>query len=1039
MPGDEENTPTTPDAPDDPVVPKKPEPKEEGAKPKKPTDPIPDQADIENRKQLLTLSKQRIGRDPRPRSDRGRDFRPGGSGVPSAAERRKRFETGVCLTCGVVTVPTSDFLTVTFYNADMDDNKTGMQEADLKAESPSESGPPEKCTESEDSCWVAQLNSPPLDDEGGKETKSPKKSLGQMLSFSRGTSKSVKETSTKEPGILRSSKQLGKSNFAHREDCVHASKGNSSAPEESAPSVVTVPTSDFLTVTFYNADMDDNKTGMQEADLKAESPSESGPPEKCTESEDSCWVAQLNSPPLDDEGGKETKSPKKSLGQMLSFSRGTSKSVKETSTKEPGILRSSKRLRKSNFAHREDCVHASKGNSSAPEESGEFEDDSNKKQLPSVQSFSRRISQSFKEISTKEPRILRSSKRFATKWIEGRVHKESRSHSEESGTLEDNCITKEPLSVMEINTLIQTRQLLEAFEYIKDFEMELLAERDAKKYEDNPKEYRVKAKDIGLLYDHVSKVIWQIVQETLDLPSLDEKALTSLPTLIEKEEKAHPEASTVSCGAVALGSARNWRELWKAAVSQSVKGRVGKVPVSLKDDDESWLSVHLGFLRTAIREDLLKVKLHVQKCYPPDYNVCGMYVEAFHEALSVHLCGFLEDNSLTLSELCALLNWISNVYHSEEFLGHPDLKPDIKTEDLPSLLTPEALAKLKNDYIDSLKEKTKICLDNILALLAERKWDWEEDAKALQSQPSSLLSFHIQMMVAQHMKASGNICNSLEAATLEISLKEVTEFVPRFEKAFVEWDKENDHPQFVELMVAYINDFHDLMTGLKSNFSISCQELEKTLNDVMLRYQKYFLNKLRLKTQPMFKKILSKQWILRSETLDSFIMKALSVTEEFSKPLNHLKEPVHKDFLQEIHRYVVKEYITQTLKSKSKMRRRRWEEVSKLMKQDAAIIDNSMKHLGSSSDWLLPAIPHIADIIGEKKKQQVRECLKNLSRDYPDIRREHVLALLALRGWWPNTRQSVAHQIDGLSDGLQTASDRTLFAEIELPNTTQCF
>ncbi|KAL8168920.1 UNVERIFIED_CONTAM: hypothetical protein K2H54_024442 [Gekko kuhli] len=595
----------------------------------------------------------------------------------------------------------------------MDDNKTGVPEADTEVESP---GSPEKCMESEGSYCEAQLNSPPLNNEGEKETKTPKKAFARVLSFSRGIPKSIKEIPAKEPGIFRSSKRFSKTSFKQIEDHACASKGRSNVLEESGE--------------------------FKDDGIKKEPPSEhqkdpSGSPEKRTESEDSYCENQLNSPPLNNQGGKETTSPNKPLATVLSFSRGISKSVKAISVNEPGILRSSKR-----FANR---------------------------------SF---------------------------KWIEGHVHghKESRSTSEDSGKPEDKCVKKEPLSVMEINKLIQTRQLLEAFENIKGMEMELLAERDAKKYEDNPKEYTVKAKDVDLLYDHISKVIRQIVQETLDLPGIDEKALTTLVTLIEEEEKAHPEASepTISSRPAALGSARNWRQLWKEAVNQSAKGRVCDMPVPLKNNNQSWLSQHLAFFTTAVKEDLFKVKLHIQKCYPQDYNVCDTYVGAFHEALSVYLHDILEENSLTLSECHALFNWITNIYLSEEFLGHVDLKPEIKTEDLPSLLTPEALAKLKNDYINSVKEKTKEYLDNILGLQTGQ-WDSEGQPEAPPSQPCSSLSLDIQTevkyelewegvveivpgvcrMVGQHMKASGRICDRLEVAVLDVSLKEVLEFVPR--------------------------------------------------------------------------------------------------------------------------------------------------------------------------------------------------------------------------------------------------------------------
>lgn len=217
---------------------------------------------------------------------------------------------------------------------------------------------------------------------------------------------------------------------------------------------------------------------------------------------------------------------------------------------------------------------------------------------------------------------------------------------------------------MEINKLIQTRQLLPAIENIKGLELELLAEREAKKYDEDPKQYTVKAKDVDLLYDHISKVIWQIVQETLELPSTDEKALTSLAILIEEEEEVQPGASkaTDASEPAALSSARNWRQLWKEAVNQSAKGRVCRVPVASKDDNPSWLSEHLKFLTTAVKEDLLKVKLHIRRCYPRDYNICAMYVRAFHEALSLHLNDILEENSLGLKESYALLDWITNKY-----------------------------------------------------------------------------------------------------------------------------------------------------------------------------------------------------------------------------------------------------------------------------------------------------------------------------------------------------------------------------------------
>ncbi|XP_053140275.1 exocyst complex component 3-like protein 4 isoform X2 [Hemicordylus capensis] len=594
---------------------------------------------------------------------------------------------------------------------------------------------------------------------------------------------------------------------------------------------------------------------------------------------------------------------------------------------------------------------------------------------------------------------------------------------------------------MQINELIQKRQLLEAFENIRMLEMEVLAERDAKKYEENPKEYIMRAKDIDLLYDLVYKTIQCTVEETLDLPEVDAKALTSLVTLIEKEEKAHAKAAKIvvpSEPVDRLGSARNWRGLWKESVKESVERRVNKVEMPLKDCNASWLSVHLGYLKNVIRGDLKRIKHLVQKCYPQDYSVCETYLKAFHLALSFHLQSILENSHLEYNELHAVLLWVTQVYHSEDFLGHPDLQPDMKLEDLSDLLTSETLEKLKKDYVHSVKQKTKTHLDAILMLCKER-WVSEELPETSPSSFHSSLSFDIQTMIGEHMKASSSICKHLEKEVIGVSLKEVNEFIPRFGNKFLECSKARDSPQFVPFMVAYINSFHDLKMGLQTHFNSNCEELEKIVTDLTLKYMGRFLSKLRLATQQQFKKILSRAWIVSGGTPEPFIMKILLVIEDFSKHLIHLNEPIQEDFLNKVHKYVIQEYVTQTLKPRGRMKRSKREEVSIIMTQEATMIHNTMNELGSSSDWLSHAIPYIAKIIGEKKRHNIKGYIEDLFQKYPDIRKKHIVAVLALRRLRRNTRKFIPDDMDRSLEELPFGSDRRLFADIDLPITIRCF
>ncbi|XP_017663173.1 PREDICTED: exocyst complex component 3-like protein 4 isoform X2 [Lepidothrix coronata] len=556
-------------------------------------------------------------------------------------------------------------------------------------------------------------------------------------------------------------------------------------------------------------------------------------------------------------------------------------------------------------------------------------------------------------------------------------------------------IQGKPLSVMEINELIQKRQLLEAFASIKLLEDETISERNAEKYKDNPQELLRKSKDVNFLYNSIANAIQSIVEETLEASTVEETMLTSIVTLIAHEEAAHPNTDkAVHPGSDLLGRPRKWREMWREAINESAKKRVLKAPMASKEEDSSWLDLHLNFLQKLLREDLLKIKLSVKKCYPEEYQVCDTYVEAFHKAIASHL-QHLCQRLLDFNELYTLLNWVANTYHSELFLGHPDLKPEVKTENLSLLLTPADWDKLKNNYIASAKEKIKSYFGNILRLEVTEKWEKEVHSEVEENLYHALLSFDIQTIIGEHMKLSGAISRSLETKMLELCMTELLEFIPRFEKEFEKaWSTAQDSPIFAPYVVAYINSFHDLMSGLETEFEVDTEELQKILAALTRNFTNIFLTKLKTKTQ---------------------------------------------ELLREVHRYVVKEYITQVIKHRWRMNRETRQEVSKKMDLEARIFHNTLIDQGSDSDWLVPAIHHIAKIIKEKKKDKIKVYVKKLCQNYPDIRKDHILAILARRGLGRTRRAAILRQVCHVLESSSGGEGNTLFAEIDVPVVICCF
>ncbi|XP_030130907.4 exocyst complex component 3-like protein 4 isoform X1 [Taeniopygia guttata] len=629
-------------------------------------------------------------------------------------------------------------------------------------------------------------------------------------------------------------------------------------------------------------------------------------------------------------------------------------------------------------------------------------------------------------------------------WNAKRLLQTLRSYEENKPTIcnsvEKACeicepIEAKPLSVMEINELIQKRQLLEAFASIKLMEDETISERDSEKYSDNPQELVRKSKDVDLLYSSITNAIKSIVEGTLEDPTLQHTMLTSMVTLIALEEAAHSSTDNAARpGSDLLGRPRKWREQWREAVNESARKRVLKAPMASREETTSWLDLHLHFLQEHLREDLLKIKSSVKKCYPEEYQVCDTYVEAFHNAIASHLQE-LSQGPLDFHELYTLLDWVANTYQSEHFLGHPQLKPEVKTENLSLLLTPADWDKLKNDYITSAKGKIKSYFGNILRLEVTEKWEKEVHLEEKENLYHASLSFDIQTIIGQHVKLSGAISRSLETKMLELCMAELLEFIPRFEQEFMAWSTAQDSPIFVPYLVAYINNFHDLVSGLETVFKVNTEELQKILAALTRNFTNIFLTKLKTKTQPLLKKILTKNWILAVERPDSLA----SAVSQFSEHLQHMREPLGQELLHEVHKYVVKEYVTQIIKPRWKMNRETRQQVSRKMSLEAAIIHSALIDQGSHADWLLPIIDHIANIIGEKKKDKIKAYVKELCLDYPDIRKEHVLAILALRGLGRARRAAIFRQVRHAQESSDGGKGSTLFTEIDVPVICSCF
>lgn len=211
------------------------------------------------------------------------------------------------------------------------------------------------------------------------------------------------------------------------------------------------------------------------------------------------------------------------------------------------------------------------------------------------------------------------------------------------------------LTVMQISNLIKMEVLEEAHLNLLAMRQELQKEL-ATCGEDLPTDVVRKEQDLNLLYGDLRAKLTHIVRDSNLLPARNKPLLVYVARIIQEEEKRAKDPG---------GLPGSWKESWREAVVLGVQAKVESVHLDTKEQNISWLSLHLGLLGKAIVEDLEKVRRELRWSYPPSFKVFGTYVASYHRVVGQHLKK-LEQQAADVKDLYALLNWIINSYKRSE-------------------------------------------------------------------------------------------------------------------------------------------------------------------------------------------------------------------------------------------------------------------------------------------------------------------------------------------------------------------------------------
>ncbi|XP_069632063.1 exocyst complex component 3-like protein 2 [Haliaeetus albicilla] len=585
---------------------------------------------------------------------------------------------------------------------------------------------------------------------------------------------------------------------------------------------------------------------------------------------------------------------------------------------------------------------------------------------------------------------------------------------------------REPLSVLEILELIQRRELVAADEQIIALEAECMASSPSPV----PTAGR-QARDVALLYEALLAQLWAVVGEAVPA-GRPYPPLRSVIRVLEQEEVAdgrHPPGTP--------GRPRALRRRWQEAVGRAAGERLAQVAPA------AGLGARLAALAGRLVGDLGAVRCHVAPAYPPEYGAFGVYARGYHRALAQQL-GALAQRPLAVPDLYLLLDWHSNTY-PREVLGHPEVGALLQAQALGPLLPPETQRSLESSCIAAVKAKVEVAVAQELQLSEDT---WAEEASSEELQEG--LATRVTGLLRAHVDRAPQITPEFGMEMAHSLLGVLVAFLHSFQRKverFLEAPGEATPPDGATgRAIALVNCCPPFRTFAERLAQFGHPESEEprrqahaALDKVTRLCNHVLTQRLFEDLKPYFNKLMKRKWLTSSDAFDTIVMLITSFTQK----LRPLRPEPYQVLVSEVHRRVLIEYVRPLLQvrlvcTSAKMRAR----VAARLGDEARQLRELFSRLDSASPWLDSVVPRLRELLVLEDTAALQMEVGVLVRDFPDVRRKHVAAVLDVRGL---RSQAARQEILGVVQDLEQNEtepglprQRAFFSELTVAREVRC-
>ncbi|KAI4872743.1 hypothetical protein NFI96_026976 [Prochilodus magdalenae] len=508
-------------------------------------------------------------------------------------------------------------------------------------------------------------------------------------------------------------------------------------------------------------------------------------------------------------------------------------------------------------------------------------------------------------------------------------------------------------------------------------------------------------------YETLSMRIWLAVSNSFD--RRNQYALESAVTAIlqEEEQDQHwKEAGEKECPS---WRPMGYQDMHDIVIQSMVKKRIQQVDEEEQAEDK--LKKEISQMNMLIQDDMLQVVRDVQACYPPEFGICNMYAQLYHQAFSTKLRQLPRYN-IPIEECIFILKQISN--YSNKVLHQEELESYISSEALEPLLPAEDLKSLEEQYLSHKENEVKTWLFNILRLEEE---SWKTNTKPELNDGyfcsfaqdviyvtgdrihvglmyhTELLTSHLQL-VDGAMKEATNLLSNRNKAQRILYL--LPSFLESYKKSME--DLLRNQENITEILKAHLFGIKNLREYIADRDNLPDDmktEWLSTAADIRDSCHKYFLSPIHDVLKVNYSKLWTPDWFSEHH---EFIEELEDKLNKLMHPLKDLDSVCLQELLSQLHFEVMIEYVRRMLKRKLKLKNKDEQETAAAMLcEDSDRINTLFIENGSDKTWLCEILPKVAEVLKVQDSDTLELEICALLKNYPDLTERQIRSILQLK------------------------------------------